>query len=357
MIKPKRLRKGDRIAVVSLSKGLLGMPFCAHELQLGLERLRGMGLEPVLMPNALRDMRYLEQHPEERAADLKAAFLDDSIKAILCAIGGDDTYRLIPYLMEDEAFKQAVTAHPKIFCGFSDTTVNHLTLYKLGLSTFYGPALLPDIAELDREMLPYTKRYFEKFFLAEDSFAISSSEQWYEERKNFSPAEMGTPRISHREEHGYELLNGSGVVSGKLYGGCVESFYDAMTGAIYRDEPDIIEKYAILPTAEQWREKLLFLETSELMARPEELERMLEQIRERGIFEAVQGVLVGKPIDEKYYEEYKAVWRRVMDGLETPVLYNLNFGHATPRCVLPYGIRAVLDCEKRTVTVTEPMLA
>lgn len=32
MIKPQKLNKGDKIAIVSLSRGLLGMPFCKYEL-------------------------------------------------------------------------------------------------------------------------------------------------------------------------------------------------------------------------------------------------------------------------------------------------------------------------------------
>src|SRR5699024_11383488 len=41
-----------------------------------------------------------------RAEDLKAAFRDDSIKGVICAIGGDDTYRLLPYLLEDQEFTE-----------------------------------------------------------------------------------------------------------------------------------------------------------------------------------------------------------------------------------------------------------
>lgn len=136
MKKPRALKKGDKIAIVSLSRGLLGMPYCRHELEIGIKRLEEMGLEPVLMPNALKDLNYLEEHPEERAADLKKAFMDDNIKAIMTAIGGVDTYKLIPYLMEDEEFKNAVINNPKIFTGFSDTTNNHLMLNKIGLTTF-----------------------------------------------------------------------------------------------------------------------------------------------------------------------------------------------------------------------------
>ena len=53
MIKPKFLKKGDKIAIVSLSRGLLGMPFCKHELDIALKRIEEFGLVPVLMPNAL----------------------------------------------------------------------------------------------------------------------------------------------------------------------------------------------------------------------------------------------------------------------------------------------------------------
>ena len=119
MIKPKKLNKGDKVAIVSLSSGLLGMPFCKHELDIGLKRLEEYGLVPVIMPNSLKDMDYLKNHPEERARDLKKAFIDKDIKAIITAIGGDDTYKTIPYLMEDKEFIEAVNNNPKIFTGFS----------------------------------------------------------------------------------------------------------------------------------------------------------------------------------------------------------------------------------------------
>ena len=68
------------------------------------------------MPHALSGMDYVQAHPEKRAEDLIAAFRDDAIDMILCAIGGDDTYRLLPYLFENDELKQAVKQ--KIFLGF-----------------------------------------------------------------------------------------------------------------------------------------------------------------------------------------------------------------------------------------------
>lgn len=175
MVKPKKLNKGDKVAIVSLSSGILGMPYCEHELKIAIKRLKDMGLVPIIMPNSLKGVDFLKAHPEARAADLKKAFIDKSIKGIICAIGGDDTYRTIPYLMEDEEFKTAVKNNPKIFTGFSDTTNNHLMLNKLGLSTFYGPCVIVDLAELDNDMLPYTKEQFLKFFLNESNYEIKSS--------------------------------------------------------------------------------------------------------------------------------------------------------------------------------------
>ena len=71
------------------------------------------------------------------------AFLDDSIDMILCAIGGDDTYRLLPYLFENDQLQKVIK--PKIFLGFSDTTMNHLMLHKLGSRLFLRPIILADI--------------------------------------------------------------------------------------------------------------------------------------------------------------------------------------------------------------------
>ena len=356
MIKPQKLNKGDKIAIVSLSRGLLGMPFCRHELDIGIQRLKDFGLEPVIMPNALKDIDYLEKHPEARASDLKEAFMDDSIKAIITAIGGIDTYKTIPYLMDDQEFIETVRNHPKIFTGFSDTTNNHLMFNKIGLSTFYGPCLLVDIAELDNEMLPYTKEYFEKFFLHESSYEITSSSIWYSDRKSYGPEEIGKPRESHKETHGFEVLNGSGIVTGKLYGGCIESIYDAYTGASFSDEPLVYEKYQIFPSESEWKEKVLFLETSELKASPLELKNMLMELKRRNIFNLVKGLIIGKPIDEEYYDDYKEVYQEIFKDLDTPILYNVNFGHSVPRCILPYDREVTVDYDNKRILVNEPML-
>ena len=54
MLKGDYLTIGDKVAIVSLSSGILGEEFCAHELNLGIARLKELGLEPVFMPNSLK---------------------------------------------------------------------------------------------------------------------------------------------------------------------------------------------------------------------------------------------------------------------------------------------------------------
>lgn len=355
MIKPPKLNKGDKVAIISLSRGLLGMPFVKHELDLGIKRLKEFGLEPVIMPNSLKDMDYLFEHPEERASDLKQAFLDDSIKAIICAIGGDDTYKTIPYLMEDKEFIDAVKKHPKIFTGFSDTTSNHLMFSKIGLETFYGPCFLVDIAELDKEMLPYTKDAFNRFFVNEDKYEIISSPIWYKDRDSYGEDQLNTPRLSNQEEHGYEVLNGNGKATGKLYGGCLESIYENYTSERYGDENTIYTKYNILPTIEEWKEKILFIETSEEKMSPEKLKKILTYFKDIRILESVRGIIVGKPMDEIYYDEYKEIYKKVFNDIDTPVLYNVNFGHSVPRTLIPYGITATVDYDNKKIYIDEPI--
>ena len=348
MIKPKKLSRGDKIAIVSLSSGILGMPCCKHELDIAIERIKGFGLIPVIMPNALKGVQYVANHPKDRANDLKKSFADKDIKAIICAIGGDDTYKTIPYLMEDSEFIQSVRDNPKIFIGFSDATNNHLMLYKLGLVTFYGHCLLTDLAELDNDMLPYTEEYFKKFFLNEPSYEIKSSPIWYYGRESYGKEEIGNPRISQKELHGYEVLD-------ELYGGCLESLYDAYTGERHGDDNEVYARYNILPTSEEWKEKILFIETSEEKMHPEKLEKILNCFKARKILEAVKGIIVGKPMDEKYYDEYKEVFKKVFKNINTPILYNVNFGHSVPRCILPYGVRALVDYDNKRIVVDETM--
>ena len=354
MLKAHSLKSGDKVAIVSLSRGLLGEDDLSHNLKIGIKRLKEFNLEPVFMPNSLKGLEYLEKHPDKRAQDLKDAFADSSIKAIICAIGGDDTYRTLSFLLDDPKFIQNVKNNPKIFTGFSDSTHNHLMFYQLGLSTFYGPSFITDISEISEEMIPYTKEYFQCFFAEKALKEIQPSPIWYEERKDFSAASIGCERIAHEDKKGFELLQGADIFSGQLLGGCLDSLNDILTGELYPDQKEICQKYNLFP--KDWTNKILFIETSEEKIKPEKFADSLRSLKNQGIFNRINGLLVGKPQDEIYYEEYKNKLIEIIDNPSLPILYNLNFGHAIPRCILPYGIEVEVNANTQKIVFLEDIL-
>ena len=71
------------------------------------------------------------------------------------------------------------------------------------------------------------------------------------------------------------------------------------------------------------------------------------------MFSAVSGVLAGKPMDETYAEEYKQLLVEVIDRPELPIVFNLNIGHAMPRCIMPFGVEAAVDAEEQVIRFTE----
>lgn len=339
-----------KVAIVSLSAGTIGEDFVKHEVDLGLSRLRAYGPEVQLMPHAMKGIEYVKNHPEDRARDLLDAFRDDSVDMILCAIGGDDTYRLLPYLFGHDELKNAVKK--KVFLGFSDTTVNHFMLHKVGLPTFYGQSFLADICEMEKTMLPYTEKYFRELITTGTVREVRPSDIWYEERTDWSPAALGTLRVSHPNS-GFELLQGSPVFSGKILGGCIETIYDFFDNSRYEDSVRLCTRYHLFPDAQDWQGRILLLETSEEQMPPELYRKALEKLKEAGVFDAVSGILCGKPMDEKYFDEYRKIITEVVDNPALPIVANVNIGHATPRCILPFGVEATVDAAAQVIRFAE----
>ncbi len=334
------------IAIVSLSRGILGETFIKWELDIGLKRLENYGICVKFMPHALSGLDYVSEHPEKRAEDFIAALQDDDIDMILCAIGGDDTYRLLPYLFENDALKKA--AKQKIFLGFSDTTMNHFMLHKVGMKTFYGQAFLPDVCEIADEMLPYTKSYFEELLTTGTISKIVPSPVWYDAREVFDESETGKNTAQH-ENHGFELLQGKAVFEGKILGGCIDTIFDMFDSTRYADSKKLCEKYKLFPPEKEWKDHILLLETSEELMSPEKYRKALEEIKSRGVFDSINGMLIGKPVDEIYFEEYKKILMEVVDNPDLPIVCNINVGHAAPRCIVPFGVNAVVDVHKQTI--------
>lgn len=342
MLKPERLRPGDKVAVVSLSSGSLGEAQFIHKYHLARERLeRDYGLRVAAMPNALKGADYLYRHPEARAQDLMDAFRDPEIKAVFSAIGGDDTIRLLPYIDFD-----VLRSNPKIFTGFSDTTSNHFMMHKAGLVSYYGGAVMTNWAEYTA-INEYTAQAIDKtLFHPQERWTIPASGfcsyegdkvWWGEERMD-----QATPRFPNT---GYELLQGKGKVSGPLLGGCVEVFAELFGTSLW-------------PSPEEWRGRLLLLETSEEDMPAHWLAWFLRGLQAQGVLHAIRGIVVGKPAFPDKLGPYKEVYRQVV-GFEAglpnlPILYNVNVGHAYPIGLFPLGLEYEIDCGAKTLTLLEP---
>lgn len=339
MIKPKRLKAGDKVAVISPSSGMLGDAIYLHKYELGKQRLeQEFGVQVVTMPNALKGSKYLYDHPEKRAEDLMSAFSDKSIAAIITAIGGDDTIRLLPYLDLN-----VIHDNPKIFTGFSDTTANHLMLYKAGVVSYYGPALMSDFAEYG-EVYDYTiTAVCELLFQGNPNFEIEKCPYWINEdipwdKKNISKSKRHIP-----DEKGYEVIQEGNTVQGRLLGGCIDAF-------------PMYNGTAIWPTLDEWKDTILFLETSGDCPSPVFLTYYLRNLGAQGILQHCKGMIIGKPYKEKYYEEYKEVYRKILKEFnreDMPVLYNANFGHCAPIGIIPYGILCELDVRRKKIMLLE----
>ncbi|MBR5342856.1 MAG: LD-carboxypeptidase [Oscillospiraceae bacterium] len=342
MLKPKHLSRGDTVAVVSLSSGSLGEPNLIHKYYLAKERLeRDYGLQLRAMPNALRGRDYVYRHPEARAQDLMDAFRDPSIRAVICAIGGDDTVRLLPYIDFS-----VLHDNPKIFTGFSDTTTNHFMMHKAGLVSYYGLSLMCDVAEYV-SINEYTREMMENTIFDPQprlDIPCSSFCAFEKEKVKWAEENMNIPR-PRRKNTGYEILQGSGKVEGELLGGCVDVFVELFGTELW-------------PKPEDWSGKLLLLETSEEDMPDEQLCWYLRGMQAQGILSRIRGIVFGKPAAESKFESYKEILRQVVGfeaGLpELPILYNVNVGHSYPIGLFPLGLRYELDCDNRRLTLLEP---
>ena len=130
IVRPPYLKKDDRVALVSpaywVPQEVLGQ---------AAETLRSWGLQPVIGPHTNnRDAKAYAGTAEERAADLRWALEDDSIKAIISSRGG---YGCIHIL--DRIPQESYLAHPKWLIGHGDITILLHAIVCSGVMCVHGP--------------------------------------------------------------------------------------------------------------------------------------------------------------------------------------------------------------------------
>jgi muramoyltetrapeptide carboxypeptidase LdcA involved in peptidoglycan recycling len=335
------LKPGDRVAIVSPSRGLPEIFPGPYEL--GLRRLRDdFGLEPVEYPTT----RKLASTPQERAADLHAAWSDPSIRAVFASIGGDDQITVLKYL-DPAVFR----ADPKPFFGYSDNTNLLNFLYSLGLPAFHGGTVMVQFGR-GGAMHPDTERSLRAAMFTGGEFELTPAQGWTDHDHDWNvPANLETePPLFPGTGWTW---NGTREVSGKLWGGCIEILDWQLSANRW-----------MLPT--ETYGGVFFGETSEDMPSSEDVYRILRNLGERGLLERFDAVLWGRPKSTSLDHvltpaesvayvtgQYLAVDRALTEyNPNAVVVKSLDIGHTDPQQLLPYGGQTHVNPTAQRITVT-----
>ena len=131
----KKLQKGMHIRVLSPSSSIerVGGFEANRDAK---ERLEQLGFKVSFSKHYFENDILDSASIESRVEDLHEAFLDPKVDVILATIGGFNSNELLPYLDYE-----LIAIHPKIICGYSDTTAILNAIYaKTGMLTYMGPS-------------------------------------------------------------------------------------------------------------------------------------------------------------------------------------------------------------------------
>jgi muramoyltetrapeptide carboxypeptidase len=303
---PAALSEGDSVRLISPASW-----FDPNKVQMGMDSLRALGLQPRLGANALaRYGQYSAGTAEQRLDDLHAAFADPSVKAIICNRGGYGSAEMLPGLDLNP-----IGRNPKIFVACSDITSLETYIHdQTGLVVFHGPMAAGDFARPN----------------GVDTIS------WQAALSQDKPWQLG-------EEGGLRTLK-AGNAKGKFYGGCL-SMLVASLGTPYE-----------IQTAGT----ILFLE--DIGVKPYQIDRMLLQLRLAGKLDEVRGIVFGPMRDcvqpGNADELLDAVLLRVLDDFPGPVAIGLRSGHVLERNItVPIGVESELDLTDAPMLRFQPSVA
>ncbi|MBO0936624.1 LD-carboxypeptidase [Fibrella sp. HMF5335] len=338
LIKPKVLKRGDKVATISLSWG--GAGELLHRYEQGKRQLQDIfGLDVVETTNALKSADYIYKNPEARANDLMESFADKSIKAIISNIGGEDSIRVLRYI-DLTIIKQ----NPKIVLGFSDSTIAHFNCLKAGIVSFYGTSLLVGFAEnggMHQYQIDDIKRTL--FSTKPVGQLYPNQGGWTSELLDWFDPALQTTKRKVEKNSGWNFLQGSTKVQGKLIGGCMEVL-------------EFLKGTDCWPNRDYWADSILFFETSEDMPKPDYFRWWLRNYAQQGILHRAKGIILGRPHNNQYVTEYNNELLKVMreENLTSmPIITEMDFGHTCPTFTIPYGVMAEIDCINKTFSIIE----
>ena len=337
VVKPRRLRSGDRVAIIASSWP--GSTVFPQVYRAGLDTLESaLGLIPVEYPSTGLSPHEAWLDPEARAADVNAAFVDPHIAAVIAVIGGDDSIRILPYLD-----LETIGSNPKVLLGYSDTTTQLTWLAQHGLVTFNGPAVMAGFAQAVNfpGLLCHVR---DILFDPQPEYEYRPYARWTTGYPDWGQQD-GTRVNRLRKNDGWRWLRGATARSGRLFGGSIEVF-DMMVGTRFWPPPEFFEG------------RMLFLETSKDVPPPAQVGYWLRNFGAQGILNRITGLLIGRP------RGYTADQARELDRIvverldewgvgDIPVVTGVDFGHTDPQFVMPNNVLAELDPDARRFRLLE----
>lgn len=305
MIRPTALEPGARIALVApagpLAEGAVGR---------AVQRVRGLGWEPVVGKHARGRRGFLSGSDAERVEDLNAALASPDIDGIWCLRGGYGTVRIL-----DRIDWASLQRNPRPLIGFSDNTALHVAARRTGVVTFHGPH--PAVEDLGPFSLDLLVRML-------------------------TLPEPPGPLPFPAGESARTIVPGR--VEGPLIGGNLSILASLCGTAHAMDASGCI----------------LFLE--EVGEPGYRVDRMLSQLRMSGGLHDLAGIAVGafseSPDDAREpLPSTTEILADRLDGLGIPIAAGFPFGHVPLSWTLPVGARARLDAAAGTLEILQPVTA
>ena len=307
LIKPPRLRAGDRVALVSPATAA----FETEQTRIWVAALESMGFEVELGENYYNRHGYFAGEDAARASDINQLFADPEIKMIF-ARGGWGAPRLLPLLDYD-----MIRDNPKVLLGYSDATALLSAVHaQTGLVTFHGPSPLNN----------FSAQHFRRVIMNGETYTLSNPD-------------FITTNTLVQTENLIRTMH-SGKASGKILGGNL-SLLTAITGSKYL--PD-------------WDGCILFIEdVDESVYR---VDRMMTELALSGVLEKISGFVFGRCTDCGPGGGFGSLTMEEMlaehiDPLGIPAFSGSMIGHIDEQFTIPLGIEVEMDADAGTIALLE----